>query len=200
MREEIMSRTLAPTVAFTVLLASAPCLALAQSSSRTANAKITDGNIEERIEYRLETNPLTKKYDIDVESVKGVVTLTGEVANEAQREEAARLAKIDGVQEVVNHVKVDKNADRTLAEKAQAGLTKTGEAINDTWITTKVKWLLLKDDDTRNSDITVDTKDHVVTLKGRVRSEAAHVRAVELAKRTDGVTRVVDQLETPHQR
>jgi osmotically-inducible protein OsmY len=201
-----MSRTIVDSAVralavLALLVTAVPELAFAQASSRgAAPAKISDDDIEERIEYRLETNPLTKKYDIDVESTNAVVTLTGDVATEGQKEEAGRLAKITGVDRVDNNIKVDKNADRTLAERAQAGLSKTGEVINDTWITTKVKWLLLKDDDTRGSDIAVDTKEQVVTLKGRVKSEAAHVRAVELAKRTDGVKRVVDQLESPANR
>lgn len=196
-----MSRPLVHTAALTLLMAATPYLVLAQTPARGTNpAKLTDDEIEERVEYRLETNPLTKKYDIDVESVNAVVTLSGDVASDAQRNEAGRLAKIAGVDRVENRIKVSKDADRTLAERAQSGLTKTGVKITDTWITTKVKWLLLRDDDTRTSDITVDTKEQVVTLKGRAKSEAAHVRAVELAKRTDGVKRVVDQLESPANR
>jgi osmotically-inducible protein OsmY len=40
----------------------------------------------------------------------------------------------------------------------------------------------------------VDTTNHVVTLKGSVRSSAARSRAVAIAAGTEGVTRVVDQL------
>jgi hyperosmotically inducible protein len=196
-----MSRPFVHTAALTLLIVVTPCLAFAQTPARGASAaKPTDDEIEERIEYRLETNPLTKKYDIDVESDKAVVTLSGDVASEAQREEAGRLAKIDGVERVNNNIKVNKDADRTLSERAQSGLTKTGVKITDGWITTKVKWLLLRDEDTRTSDLTVDTKEQVVTLKGRAKSEAAHVRAIELAKRTDGVKRVVDQMESPANR
>jgi len=196
-----MSRTLVHTAVLTLLMGVAPCLVFAQTPARGSNAaKPTDDEIEERIEYRLETNPLTKKYDIDVESVNAVVTLSGDVASQGQREEAGRLAKIDGVDRVNNNIKVNKDADRTLAERAQSGLTKTGVKLTDSWITTKVKWLLLRDEDTRSSDITVDTKEQVVTLKGRAKSEAAHVRAVELAKRADGVKRVVDQVQSPANR
>ncbi len=200
-----MSRTFVQTVSLALFIATVPCIVAAQSAAparkdAAKTEKLSDDEIEERVEYRLETNPLTKKYNIDVESINAVVTLTGDVANEAQKEEAGRLAKLQGVDHVDNHIKVNKDADRTLAERAQSGLTKAGVKITDTWITAKVKWLLLKDDDTRTSDITVDTTEQVVTLKGRARSEAAHVRAVELAKRTDGVKRVVDRLESPANR
>jgi osmotically-inducible protein OsmY len=46
----------------------------------------------------------------------------------------------------------------------------------------------------KGSDINVDTKDNVVTLKGSVKSQAGRVKAVQLAKDTDGVKSVVDQL------
>ena len=42
--------------------------------------------------------------------------------------------------------------------------------------------------------INVDTANHVVTLKGSVKSAAGKARAVALARNTDGVTKVVDQL------
>jgi osmotically-inducible protein OsmY len=46
----------------------------------------------------------------------------------------------------------------------------------------------------KDSDINVDTDNHVVTLKGRVMSAAGRAKAVEIAKNTEGVHRVVDRL------
>lgn len=68
------------------------------------------------------------------------------------------------------------------------------EAITDAWITTKVKAGFLNEDALKGSDINVDTNNHVVTLKGTVASAAGRARAIELAKQTKGVTRVVDSL------
>jgi hyperosmotically inducible periplasmic protein len=42
--------------------------------------------------------------------------------------------------------------------------------------------------------IDVDTKDHVVTLTGNVKSEAEKAEAIRLAKTTSGVKSVVDKL------
>jgi osmotically-inducible protein OsmY len=67
--------------------------------------------------------------------------------------------------------------------------------INDAWITTKVKTNFVNEDLLKGSDINVDSEKHVVTLKGTVPSAAARARAVELAKSTKGVTRVVDTLK-----
>jgi len=80
------------------------------------------------------------------------------------------------------------------ADKTKEGLSKTGEVITDSWITTKVHAKFVGEDLLKGSDINVDANNHVVTLKGTVKSDAARARAVAIAKGTDGVTRVVDQL------
>jgi len=74
-------------------------------------------------------------------------------------------------------------------------MNKTGDAITDAWITTKVKWFLAKDEGLKSvTSIDVDTKDNVVTLKGTVKTAGEKTRAVELANKADGVKRVIDQL------
>jgi len=160
----------------------------------TAPEGRTDDAIQDRIEHRLATDDAVKRYEIAVKVNNGAVTLGGSVATEAQKTEASRLAKISGAKKVDNDIKVDKDVDRTLGERAKSGLTKTGEAITDTWITAKVKWFFIGEDSLKGSDINVDTSNHNVTLKGTVPSPAAKARAVELAKDTDGVSRVDDQL------
>ena len=46
----------------------------------------------------------------------------------------------------------------------------------------------------KSSDINVDANDGVVTLKGPAASDAAKARAATIARGTEGVTRVVNQL------
>ena len=65
----------------------------------------------------------------------------------------------------------------------------------DPGITTAVKGKLAADDTVKAYRIDVDTKDRVVTLNGAVDTPAARTRAVQLAKATDGVREVVDQLD-----
>src|SRR5262249_521816 len=100
----------------------------------------------------------------------------------------------NGVIRVDNDIKVDNDVDRTLAERAKSGLTKTGESITDAWITAKVKWFYVGEDSLKGSDIAVDTNNHVVTLKGTVVTAAGKTRAIEVAEETDGVSRVDDRL------
>ena len=169
--------------------------AAGKASSAAAHHKArSDVAIQDRIEHRLATDSDVKKYDIDVKVSNGMVTLNGAVATDAQKAEAARIAKVSGVTNIDNNIKVDKDVDRTLIERAKSGLTKTGEAITDAWITAKVKWFYVGEDSLKGSEINVDTDHHVVTLRGTVATAAGKARAVELAKETDGVSRVDDHL------
>ena len=153
-----------------------------------------DKTLEDRIDYSLETNAVVRKYNLDVKVDKGVATLTGDVATAAQKAEAEKLAKVPGVTRVDNRIEIDPNEDKTVADRIAKGLSRTGESVNDAWILTKVKWFHAGADALKGSDINADVKDGVVTLKGTVKTEAGRAKAIALAKDTDGVKRVVDQL------
>jgi len=98
----------------------------------------------------------------------------------------------------------ERTADKTkeIAGKAADKATEiagniastTGEAITDTWITTKVKAKFIDEALLNGSEVKVDTDSHVVTLRGTVASAAAKSRAEAIASGTEGVTRVVNQL------
>jgi osmotically-inducible protein OsmY len=94
----------------------------------------------------------------------------------------------------------EKTADKTkeiavaVGSKTKEIVSTTGEVITDGWITTKVKAKFIDETLLKGSDINVDTNDHVVTLKGAVASDAAKTRAAAIARGTEGVTRVVNQL------
>ena len=87
-----------------------------------------------------------------------------------------------------------KEGAEKVADKTKEGLSKTGEVITDGWITTRVKSKFVGEDLLKNSDINVDTSNHVVTLKGTVMSAAGRARAVAQAKEVEGVHKVVDLL------
>jgi hypothetical protein len=69
------------------------------------------------------------------------------------------------------------------------------EAIDDTTITTRVKTAMLNDPAVGGLRIDVDTFRSVVTLSGRVKSQAEHDQAVGLARRVNGVSEVKDALQ-----
>jgi osmotically-inducible protein OsmY len=83
-----------------------------------------------------------------------------------------------------------------LAAPLTAACGKTvGETIDDTTITTRVKTAMLNDPAVGGMRIDVDTYKGVVTLSGRVKSDAERQQALELARRTSGVVEVKDALQ-----
>ena len=98
---------------------------------------------------------------------------------------------LSGAQSVTEKTK--QGADKVI-DKTKEGLSKTGEVITDTWITTRVKSKFVGEDLLKGSDISVETNDHVVTLKGTVASAAGRARAMKEAREVEGVHRVVNRL------
>lgn len=67
-------------------------------------------------------------------------------------------------------------------------------AQTDAGITTNVKTKLAADDTVKAYQVDVDTRNGVVTLSGDVESAAAKEQALRIARQTDGVRDVVDQI------
>ena len=80
------------------------------------------------------------------------------------------------------------------ADKTKEGLSKTGEVMTDEWITGRVHARFVDEDLLKDSDISVDTRKHVVTLKGTVTGQAGRAQATKVAKGTEGVHSVVNRL------
>ena len=83
-----------------------------------------------------------------------------------------------------------------IAPLATAACGKTvGETIDDTTITTRVKTAMLNDPAVGGLRIDVDTFKGVVTLSGRVKTQAEKDQAIALARKIDGVVEVKDALQ-----
>ncbi len=82
-----------------------------------------------------------------------------------------------------------------VAEKAGDAAGKLGDSLGDGALTAKIKSKMALDDHVKARAINVDTSDSVVTLTGVVQSKDEQRRAVQLARDTEGIKRVVDQLE-----
>jgi len=80
------------------------------------------------------------------------------------------------------------------ASKTKDGLSKTGEVMTDGWITVRVHERFVGENLLKDSDIDVNTSQHVVTLKGTVIARAGRARATSVALHTEGVRRVVNRL------
>jgi hyperosmotically inducible protein len=83
---------------------------------------------------------------------------------------------------------------REAKQETKSAARSTGNAIKDSWITMKVHSQFVPEDALENSDIDVDTRSGVVTLNGTVASEAGRARANAIAKATEGVVSVKDNL------
>lgn len=202
------------------LMAAPTVSATTTHAAQRNTVKADDDTLTKRIDAKIDAVASLKKYDIDVDVENGVATLTGEVRTEAEKLRAGREAKVPGVTRVDNQITIDENAGTSTAnragnatrgavgtaanttregvgvavDKTKEGLSKTGEVISDSWITTKVNAKFVGEDLLKGSHIKVDTSNHVVTLTGTIPTQAGRDRAVAIARETDGVTKVIDAL------
>jgi hyperosmotically inducible protein len=82
-----------------------------------------------------------------------------------------------------------------IGEQTAAAAGQARDAINEGALTAKIKAKMALDDTVKALDIDVDTAGTTVTLSGIVATEAQRKKALELARDTEGVKRVVDQLQ-----
>ena len=83
---------------------------------------------------------------------------------------------------------------RMLIGACAIALASVGCAQSDAGITTAVKGKLVADDLVKARQINVDTKNKVVTLTGQVQTQAEEARALQIARNTNGVRDVIDQI------
>ena len=192
----------------------------AMAQDRPATTAVKDAWITTQVQAKYFGDSVVKGRNIDVDTTNGVVTLTGEVSSEAERQRAvAKAREVDGVTRVVDRLaigagdkpsasaraadkadkakdKVDAKADRAKdkADKAEDRLDRLDKDISDAWISTKVQSKYYLDPDVKGLQIDVTTNGGVVTLTGKVGSAAERQKALSLAKATDGVKQVIDKL------
>jgi hyperosmotically inducible periplasmic protein len=69
------------------------------------------------------------------------------------------------------------------------------DRVTDSGLTAKIKAKMALDDRVKAFDLNVDTSGSVVTVGGTVHSEAERQRAIQLARETNGITKVVDRIQ-----
>jgi osmotically-inducible protein OsmY len=97
---------------------------------------------------------------------------------------------------VGNAVDIDtaKEAGASIAGKVAVGANAAQRMASSAALTAKIKSKMALDDTIEASRIDVDTSEGVVRLHGTVDSEAQRARALQLARETEGVVSVVDEL------
>ena len=82
-----------------------------------------------------------------------------------------------------------------IGEKASTAASTVSATLEEAALTTKIKAKMALDDLVKARSIDVTTRGTTVTLTGVVESKAEHDRALALARETDGVTDVVDNMK-----
>ncbi len=157
------------------------------SISNTWEDEAKDAWIDGKAEATLLFNQQLNSFDINTDVANGLVTLTGSVDNEIEKELAGELIQgIDGVSDVNNELSV---VNPSLDKKS-----KTAMEFTDAKIATVIKSRLIFDSEVSGTEIDVDVEGRVVTLNGALETQAEIDLAGVIAKNTDDVKRVNNEL------
>ena len=180
----IVTTTLAGVMTISMVACSKPVDATgAVAPSTTVGTDIDDSVVTTRVKTALLDNIDVKGFDIQVETRKGEVMLSGFVSNQAQIDQAMAVAKgIEGVKSINNKLSV------------KEGSATVGNQIDDSVITAEVKAALLSEPAIKSLDITVATHKGEVQLSGFVNNQGQIDRALEITHGVKGVTLVGNQM------
>ena len=112
----------------------------------------------------------------------------------ADREPAAPAESATGTTGASVDVSDARAAGAEIGERVAAGADRAQQMAGDAALTAKIKSKMALDDTVEAGSINVDTTDQTVTLTGAVDSPEQRVRALMLARETDGVVTVIDRL------
>jgi osmotically-inducible protein OsmY len=168
----------------------------------TCGCAQSDAGVTASVKSRLVADDIVKARAINVDTQDHIVTLTGSVETPQEEAKAIEIARATrGVVDVVDRLTVGSPESQTAPTTGRVGDTAAAadRPAADTAVAANIKTRFLADPLVNGLDIDVDTRDRVVTLTGKVTSEAAKRRAVEIASRAEGVVRVEDKLtvQTP---
>lgn len=160
------------------------------STTRSFGEVIDDATITSEVKSKLMWSKHVGGLTTDVDTTAGKVVLKGSAESAAAKELATRLTmNTHGVVSVDNQLLV-KNAKPMITASAKSSAHEAGTDMSDSWITTKVKSTYMYSSNVDGSDISVNTKDGIVTLSGKVDSGAERALAIEFAQNVRGVKSV----------
>jgi hyperosmotically inducible protein len=147
--------------------------------STTVGTEIDDSVLTGRIKSALLQDREINSFDLQVETRKGEVQLSGFVDSQVQVDRAAAVAlAVTGVKSIQSRVGMKGPA------------TTVGKAIDDAIVSAKVTAALLGDANVKSFDIAVLTRKGEVQLSGYVDNLGQVDRAIELARAVEGVSSV----------
>jgi osmotically-inducible protein OsmY len=179
-----------------------------QADERIGQGRMSESDLENTIRARLHDDELLKGADLNVtaNADRNEVTLSGVVETRVMRDRAIELARTthSGVavndrieirqRELSRSEYTEENASEERERARERGET-IGDSLGDAWIHTMIVASLIGDRDLPQPKIRVDVKNNVVTLRGVVESAEQKIEAERVAKETEGVKRVVNQLK-----
>lgn len=164
----------------------------AHAADGDMSRQLTEARQEGSVWTAFALNRHLSPFAIDVDIEHGVATLTGEVESDVERDLAEQVALgVEGVTEVDNRLQVSGEEVQRQADSERSFSAR----INDATTTATVKSKLLWNRNTEGLDIKVSTRNGVVTLEGQAQSDAASELAERLARNTEGVSQVDNQLK-----
>lgn len=180
-------------------------LLLLTAFSACSSTVITDADLMATVKSKIAIDPDTSAIKIGVDATGGVVTLSGVVPTQKEKDRAEQIAKgVEGVSSVVNNITINPNSlgATNVGEKAEEAMRKTGAAIGeavrdagsalgDAGLVAKIKAKFVADGITGTN---VDVSNGDATLKGEVETEAQRTKAEAIARRTEGVKSVTNLL------
>jgi len=169
-------------------------VALVTALSACNSQALDDSVITAKVKAKLAEDSQTSAIKIGVDTTDGVVTLTGTVPTELEKDKAKELAANEsGVKKVVNNITVDPNSigATNAGQKIEQAKKEVSKTAGDDLILTKIKSKLIV---AGLSSIEVDVSNGDVVLKGNVKSSDDKSEAEVIARNTDGVKTVKNQL------
>ncbi|MGH9938335.1 MAG: BON domain-containing protein [Blastocatellia bacterium] len=129
-------------------------------------------------------------YEIGAEAKDGVVTLTGQVPTEVDKELAGNVAKdVPEVKGVNNQLQVNPGI------RPSEATAREGMRVTDLEIRADLNEKLAKSQGLQGQNFQVGVQDRIVTLDGRVETPAQKAGAEQLAMSVPNVVNVVNKLE-----
>ncbi len=162
-----------------------------EASEKSASKYMSNTWLEAKLATTYALNSNLSVFDIETEVRDGTAYISGLVSSEVEKELAEEVAKsVEGIKDVENSIAVEKTSMKKMASKERSFRDK----IADLSTTATVKTKLLAESEVAGLDIDVDTKAGEVTLTGTASSEAEKDLAGTLAKNTDGVLSVENDI------
>ena len=175
---------------FTALIG-ATALGTARAAATT---DVEEAWIAGKLEATYVLNPHLSAFAIDTAVQDGVVTLSGKVQTDIDRDLAIEIAKgIEGVTAVKADGLVSAEDARDDSEKGK-NRRAFADWVDDATTTAAVKSKLIGNENILARDINVDTAGNVVTLRGNVGSNEERQLAEQLARNTNDVKDVRNEL------